>query len=307
MSQRLLYLLVPDSNVSPFDATIAADAGYNQIFPMTGIGKNDVTGVVQDAIFARPPASFNETGIFLGGRDVHLATDMFRIACKAMVKPFEASVFADPNGAYTTSASIVALVEQALRERGGEALQGQDVAVLGAGPVGLCTAVLMARQGANTTLGKLTAADDRDYSERFFQRYEVDVKWKNALTLRDRIKTINSASVLICAARAGIRILEKDALEKAENLVVAADANAVPPAGIESIELNHKYERVKSGEAYFSSIGPLAIGNVKYRTQFGMFEEMQKAKEALYLDFIDAYDFARSELTALEVKQDAAA
>ena len=306
MSQRLLYLVVPDSNISPFDATIAVDAGFSQILPMTGIGKNDVTALTQDAIFARPPASFNKTGIFLGGKDVHLATDMFRIACKAMVKPFEASVFADPNGAYTTSASIVALVEQALHERGAESLDGQEVTVLGAGPVGLCTAVLMARHGARTTLGKLTAADDRDYSERFFQRYEVEVQWKNALTLRDRVKTISSANILISAARAGIRILEKDALDAAGNLVVAADANAVPPAGIEGIELNHKFERVKSAEGYFSSIGPLAIGNVKYRTQFGMFEKMQHSKEALYLDFIDAYDFAKAEVMALEVDKDAA-
>jgi len=119
MTQRILYILVPDSNISPFDVTLAADAGFTQILPFTGIKAEDVVSMVQDAIFARPPKRFNDTGIFLGGRDVHVATDMFQNAKNAMVGPFEVGVFADPNGAYTTSASIVALVEQAIVKKDG--------------------------------------------------------------------------------------------------------------------------------------------------------------------------------------------
>lgn len=111
MTQRILYLLVPDTNISPFDVTLAVDAGYTQILPLTGVKPEDVVALVQDAVFCRPPGRFNDTGIFLGGPDAHLATDMFQNAKKAMVGPFEVSVFVDPNGAYTTSASIVALVE----------------------------------------------------------------------------------------------------------------------------------------------------------------------------------------------------
>ncbi|TDJ68594.1 MAG: methylenetetrahydromethanopterin dehydrogenase, partial [Proteobacteria bacterium] len=87
MTQRILYILVPDDHISPFDVTLAIDAGFNQILPFTGVKPDDVTDMVQDAIFARPPKRFNDTGIFLGGRDVHLATDMLQNARKAMVGP----------------------------------------------------------------------------------------------------------------------------------------------------------------------------------------------------------------------------
>ena len=112
MAQRILYFLTPGENISPFDVTIAADAGFDMVIPFTKVEPMKVAAMIQDAIFCRPPKRFNDTGIFIGGRDVHLATDMFQNAKNAMVGPFEVGVFADPNGAYTTSASIVALVEQ---------------------------------------------------------------------------------------------------------------------------------------------------------------------------------------------------
>ncbi|WP_413769817.1 methylene-tetrahydromethanopterin dehydrogenase N-terminal domain-containing protein, partial [Vibrio vulnificus] len=74
MTQRILYFLVPGSNISPFDVTIAADAGFDLVIPLTGIRPENVTALVQDAIFCRPPNRFNDTGIFIGGRDVHMAT-----------------------------------------------------------------------------------------------------------------------------------------------------------------------------------------------------------------------------------------
>ena len=54
------------------------------------------------------------TGIFIGGRDALLAADMLERAKAAMVKPFVVSVMADPSGAYTTAAAMVACVEAAL-------------------------------------------------------------------------------------------------------------------------------------------------------------------------------------------------
>jgi len=69
-----------------------------------------VPALVQDAIFSRGPKGVKRTGIFLGGRDAHLAMDMLEAARNAMVPPFEVSVFADPSGAFTTAAALVAVV-----------------------------------------------------------------------------------------------------------------------------------------------------------------------------------------------------
>ncbi len=306
MSQRILYILVPDNNISPFDVTIAADAGYSQVLPFTGVKPDEVIPLVQDAIFCRPPKRFNDTGIFLGGRDVHLATDMFQNAKKAMVGPFEVAVFVDPNGAYTTAASIVALVEQAVLKRTGGNLEGRTVSVFGTGPVGLSAAVLTAQQGANTTLCQLTADDDRQAARRFCERYNVNVDWASAQTHHEKAAVLKDTEVVICAAKAGIRILEKEELDFAEKLLVAADTNAVPPTGIEGVDANDKYKPVEMAKSTFLGIGSMAIGNLKYKTQFGLFVKMQQSEKVSLLDFKDAYAFATAELNSTEQKKNAA-
>ena len=306
MTQRMLYILVPDNNISPFDVTLAADAGFSHILPFTSVKPEDVVPLVQDSIFCRPPNRFNDTGIFLGGRDVHLATDMFQNAKKAMVGPFQVGVFVDPNGAYTTSASIVALVEQAVMKKTGSTLKGKTVSVFGSGPVGLSAAVLTAQQGANTSICQLTADDDKNVAMRFFERYNVNVDWVSAQTHQEKAEVLKETEVVICAAKAGIRILEKEELDYAEKLIVAADTNAVPPSGIEDVEANNKFQPVEMAKSTFWGIGSLAIGNLKYKTQYGLLVKIQKSEKAAMLDFKEAYEFAKSELHSTEDKKDAA-
>jgi methylene-tetrahydromethanopterin dehydrogenase len=40
-------------------------------------------------------------------------------------------------------------------------------------------------------------------------------------------------------------------------------------------------------------LGPLAIGNIKYKTEFGLFQKMIAASRPVQLDFRDAFAFAR--------------
>lgn len=293
MTKRILYFLTPGENISPFDVTLAADAGFDMVVPLTKIEAKNVAAVVQDAIFCRPPKRFNDTGIFIGGRDVHMATDMFQSAKKAMVDPFQVGVFADPNGAYTTSASVVALVAKVLKEHHSMDLNGRKIAVFGTGPVGICTAILAAKQGASVKLCQLLADDDRRAAENFCQRYETDVEWVSAQTNKEKTDEVGDAEVIICAARAGVRILE-GSLNNAKNLLVAADTNAVPPSGVLGIGLHDMGASVEYAHGSFRSIGPLAIGNLKYKTQFGLFEEIQKSSKAALIDFPEAYAFALS-------------
>jgi len=126
---KVLHMLDPRANVSPFDVNMAVDAGFEVIVPYARVSAADVAGLVQDAIFSRPPGRFNETGIFIGGHDVNLAADMLERARGAMVPPFEVAVLADPNGAYTTSAALVALVSKHLAARTGRGLEGRNVQI----------------------------------------------------------------------------------------------------------------------------------------------------------------------------------
>jgi len=300
MSEKILYILNPGDNISPFDVTMAADSGFNHILPFANVQPENVTGMVQDAIFARPPKRFNDTGIFIGGRDVHLAADMFKNAKKAMVGPFEVGVFADPNGAYTTSASVLALVKKALRDNHEKELKNCTVAIFGTGPVGLCCAILAAKEGASTRLCKLTADDDQNSAMRFCDRYDVSVDWVLALTHKEKVVALKGVDVVICVAKAGIRILEMAELNSAAQLLVVADTNAVPPSGVAGVGMQDLNTPIEYAEGSFCGIGPLAIGNIKSKTEIGLFKHLQVSEKAAFIDFPEAYDFAVSLVDGLK-------
>ena len=288
---RVLHMLDPRANVSPFDVNIAVDAGFEVVVPYPRVAADDVAGLVQDAIFSRPPGRFNETGVFIGGHDVNLAADMLERARGAMVPPFEVAVLVDPNGAYTTSAALIALVSKHLVARTGRGLRGRNVQILGGGPVGLCTAVLAARQGARPRLVRLTemTAGKKAPVERFAQRYEVELPWTARRDDAERLAALDSAEIVVCCAKAGVQILSAEILAQCKALVVVADVNAVPPAGIEGLSVSDDGAELPGGAI---AIGALAIGGIKYEVQRGLLERMLGADHAAILDFPDAFDLA---------------
>ena len=72
----LLHMITSEKNTSPFDANMAFDAGWDSVIPYTDVGMDEIQALVQDTIFSRSPSALKRTGIFIGGRDSHLAMDM---------------------------------------------------------------------------------------------------------------------------------------------------------------------------------------------------------------------------------------
>ena len=57
--------------------------------------------------------------MLIGGREPMLALDMLEAAKQAMVPPhFEISLMADPSGAFTTAAGMIAVAEKQLKAKG---------------------------------------------------------------------------------------------------------------------------------------------------------------------------------------------
>ena len=73
--------------------------------------------------------------------------------------------------------------------------------------------------------------------------------------------------------------------------MVVADVNAVPPSGVEGVDANDNGAPIEGTNAV--GIGALAVGNVKYRTEAGLFRQMIESEKPLYLDFRDAYALAQ--------------
>lgn len=297
----LLHMFNPTRNVSPFDVNMAYEAGYNDVIPYSGVILDEIPGLVQDTIFSRGPKGVKRTGIFIGGREFGLAVDMLEAAKGAMVPPFEVSVFADPSGAFTTAAAVIACVESWVDKKKGVSLEGLNMYVFGGtGPVGLCAGVIAAECGANVFLGSRRNAEHvRAIAEPFNKRYGVhmdgaDSRIDDALVLPFRAAhMLNQAHVIINTAKAGVRVVKASDLKDSKALIVAADCNAVPPLGIEGVDVNDMGKILEVTPSKAVGIGALAIGNVKYKVHSKLCQMMIETSKPLYLDFQDAFKVAR--------------
>jgi methylene-tetrahydromethanopterin dehydrogenase len=288
----ILHLITPAAHVSPFDVNMAADAGYEVLMPYHGVDMAAVAGLTQDAIFSRGPKGVARTGLFVGGRDVLQAADMLDAARKAMVPPFVVSVFADPSGAYTTAAAGVAAVQAQLRRGHSTELRGKHVLVIGGtGPVGRIAGVLADRQGATvrSSSSKGLEAAERAVEEtnRRFGSRLIGVSGGDAEALR---ASLAEAEVVISAATAGVEAVSVDDLARATRLLVAADMNAVPPAGIAGVGPMDNGKPLPGTQAV--AIGALAIGNLKYQVQHRLLVRMRTSEKPVSLSFAEAFDLA---------------
>lgn len=294
MSEKaILHMLTPLKHVSPFDVNMALDAGYDAVLGYSSVTQEDVRSLVQDAIFSRPPKAGLRTAMFFGGKQAIQALDMLEAAKKALVPPFGISLFADPAGSFTTAAGMLACVEKTLKEKRNRRLAGVRIAVFGAtGVVGFSAAVIAGLEGAAVTLvGYDGPKRVGDGAAEIKRRFGIEVSAADGSS-EDKISDILLASeVALCAGRAGVQILSRAQLERAKDLLLVADVNAVPPSGVEGLDMMANGSAVNSHGAL--GIGPLAIGNVKYKTEFGLFRKMLEASKPQCLDFRDAFALAR--------------
>jgi methylene-tetrahydromethanopterin dehydrogenase len=291
----ILHMLTPTRNVSPFDVNMAYDAGYDAVVPYTDVTLDQVQPLTQDAIFSRGPSGVKRTGLFIGGREIGLAADMLDAARASMVPPFEVSVFADPSGAFTTAAALVACAEAQLKQKFQTDFQGKNVLVLGGtGPVGAAAAVLASGAGAQVMIASHSSANRaRMTSEVCNARYGASTQPAEAGSTEQKAALIETIDVVLATAKAGIQVLSKKELQKAGRLLVAGDVNAVPPAGIEGVGVMDSGAPLESASGRAVGIGALAVGDIKYKVQRGLFESMLDTQKPLYLDFRDAFALAR--------------
>lgn len=302
MSKRsILHMFDPMPNNSPFDVNMALDAGFDVLMPYSNVKLDSVPGLVQDAIFSRGPSGVRRTAIFIGGRDLRLALDMLNACKQSMVPPFEVSVFADPSGAFTTAAALVACVEKELMDKHQTELKDSKALVFGGtGPVGIATGVIASLAGAETALIDHLSADAAiDIANEYNRVSGSTLKGASATSNTEKADLISDADIIFCTAKAGIQVLGANELASAKKLKVAGDVNAVPPMGIEGIKVNDFGQPLVHASSSDNAvgIGALAIGDIKYKLQNRLLSYIQernrKKDQAVFLDFRDAFKSAR--------------
>jgi methylene-tetrahydromethanopterin dehydrogenase len=295
----ILHLFTAAKNASPFDVNMAYDAGFDKIVPYTNVELSEVAGLTQDAIFSRSPSGVKREGVFIGGRDIDLAMQMLHAAKNAMFAPFACSVFADPSGAFTTAAAMIAKVEAHLNDKFGEDLNGKTLSVFGAtGPVGGCAAIIAAQQGANVQLvAHNSLARVQAKAEAWNREYNVNLQAVDGSTDAKKADVLAQTDIVICAAAAGVQVISQEQLIQAKRLKVAVDVNAVAPNGVQGVDVGHDGVQVADTNIY--GIGALAIGQLKYATQHQLLKQMlpqdqdKPGQKIKYLDFMAAFNLAR--------------
>ena len=288
--RSILHMFDPMPNNSPFDINMALDTGFDVLMPYNNVKLEGVHGLTQDAIFSRSPSGIKRTAIFIGGRDIGLAMDMMDSAQQAMVPPFEISVLADPSGAFTTAAALVACVEKELKEKHNKALKDCKALVFGGtGPVGIATGVIASLAGAETALvDHMSIEAANDAAEEYNRRCHCKLTGAKAGSDEEKVLLMADIDIVFCAAKAGVQVLSTEVLAQAKQLKVAGDVNAVPPAGIAGIGAKDNGIALEKPTGAIG-IGALAIGNIKYQLQHKLLELTLETDEPVYLDFRDAF------------------
>ena len=289
----IMHMITTAKNLSPFDVNMAYDAGWDKCVPYTEIEVDDVEGLVQDAIFSRPPG-INKTGIFVGGRDPHKAIDMLKICKKSLVPPFTLSAFADPSGAFTTAAGMIAKVEDALKNKFDQDFLGQKIVVFGGtGPVGCIAGILAASAGAKVVIMGRKKEKCEELAN-FCKENYLDSSANISGASNDEFDSqIAEVDIVLASGAAGIQLVSEEQLNIATSLKVAADVNAVPPSGVTGLDAMQDCKELTASTSGALGIGALAIGQVKYQAQSKLLKKMANSEEPIFLDFHDALELAR--------------
>lgn len=288
----ILHLITSAKNASPFDVNMAYDAGFDKIMPYTNVVLNDVEALTQDAMFSRSPSGIQREALFFGGRDIHVALEMQKASVLSMFTPFEMCTMADPSGAFTTAAAMVAKIDTYLKQTN-QILSQQTIAIFGAsGTVGSTSALIVAAQGATV---QLVAHKDmvqmQAYADTLHEKYGFKLQVVDGTNDAAKTKLLNTATVAICAAVAGLRVLETPHFAQSKTLKIIADVNAVAPSGAAGVEVMSDGALI--ADTQIAGFGALKIGQLKYKTQQKLLQNILASDTPMHIDFNDAFEVAR--------------
>jgi hypothetical protein len=285
--RKLLLQLDSSPHPSVFDRVVAFDAGADEVMSYGGVTAADVRDLVHGAIFTRGPKDLQNTAIFIGGTDMAAGEQILAAVRKSFFGPMRVSVMLDSNGSNTTAVAAVVKLQQAAGQIGG----ARAVITAGTGPVGTRAAGLLARSGVDVVLTSRTPKH-AELLTQLQQRFGGTVSETGMTDASQAAPVLEGAALLLSTGPAGACLVPLDAWSKRAGLRVAADLNAVPPAGIEGIEANDDGKE-RHGVKTFGALG---VGGLKMKIHKACIARLFERNDAI-LDAETIFDIAR-QLTA---------
>ncbi|MDF1588687.1 MAG: methylenetetrahydromethanopterin dehydrogenase [Gammaproteobacteria bacterium] len=280
--KKLLLHLDTDPVPSAFDQAVAYDAGVDNIMAYGGVTRDNVTPHVHGMIFTRGGKNLKNSAIFIGGSNVPASELVGTAVKKAFFGPVRVSVMLDPNGSNTTAAAIARKVMHNYD------ITGKKVVILGAGPVGQRSALYFLKEGAaEVIITSRSLARAKAITDQMKEAYDVDVTPGQSRSDECVETLLKDAHVAIATGPAGVCILPKSAWEASDTLEVIADVNAVPPLGVEGMEVMDNGTE-KNGKRLY---GAIAIGNFKMKVHRGAVSSLFESNDQ-FLDETTIYDIA---------------
>ena len=282
---KILIQLDTDPQPSVFDRVVAVDAGVEQLFSYGGVKPEQSQGLVHGAIFTRGPDDLHRTAFFIGGGDVAAGEALLAEVRKHMLPRYglRCSVLLDSNGANTTAAAAVRAAA-----KHADLSSSQALVLGGTGPVGQRVARLLARQGARVRIGsrQLDRAEAACAAVRS-KMAGAKVLAVSTASSSDGPEALQGCDLVIAAGAAGVVLLPQKVRATAQGLRVLIDLNAVPPAGIEGVEVGDK-GAVRDGVVCYGAIG---VGGTKMKIHKAAIAALFERNDQV-LDAEEIYDLA---------------
>ena len=287
--KKLLLQLDTSPLPSVFDRVVAHDGGADDVMACGGITPDTVRDLVHGCIFTRGPKDLRHTAIFVGGTDMAAGEKVFGVVRKTFFGPMRVSVMLDSNGSNTTAVAAVAKVVQAA---GGDVKGARAVVTAGTGPVGMRAAGLLAKAGADVTITSRRAVDTA-FLEGLQTRFGGTAAGTiSAATMSDAAQAaqvLDGAALLVSAGPAGVCMVPRAAWAGRAGLRVAADLNAVPPQGVEGIEVQDNGTE-RDGVIVFGALG---VGGLKMKIHKACIARLFESNDAV-LDAETIADIAQA-------------
>ena len=284
--KKILIQLDTDAHPSTFDRIVAVDSDVDELFSYGGVTPDNVTGLVHGAMFTRGGDGLNNTAIFIGGSNVAAGEALLEKVQSLFFGPVRVSILIDSNGSNTTAAAAVLAA-------GKHVDLSRTTALLlgGTGPVGQRAAQILTSLGATVRIGTRSPAKAEATCEAVRSKVEGANIWPcETGTVDGLAAAADSVEVIIATGAAGIQLLSAEQRSRIGSLKVAIDLNAVPPVGIEGVEV---FDKAVEQDGVFC-YGAIGVGVTKMKIHKAAVKKLFIANDLL-LDTAAVFEIGQNQ------------